>query len=251
MKKRKTLLIVISIVIVILLIAVILVLCLKKEPVEVDADESINVEKLEMEFSDLFNNVENEYVGTLYNIEEEKSGKYKIEAQIPYIFIQTDIDNKINKEVSDLFVNELLKIMNESEKYTILKIDYATSVSKNIVSLAIRCVLKEGNNAQRTIIKTYNYDMENQKEIGIMDVVPLEKEDNIQNVINEEIEKQIKKEETIAKQGYNIYRRNKDSDIYILKNATEFYIKDEILYIIYSYGNNSYTSEIDLIINKI
>ena len=251
MKKRKTLLIVISILIAILLTTVILVLCLKKEPVEVDADESINVEKLEMEFSDLFNNVENEYVGTLYNIEEEKSGKYKIEAQIPYIFIQTDIDNKINKEVSDLFVNELLKIMNESEKYTILKIDYATSVSKNIVSLAIRCVLKEGNNAQRTIIKTYNYDMENQKEIGIMDVVPLEKEDNIQNVINEEIEKQIKKEETIAKQGYNIYRRNKDSDIYILKNATEFYIKDEILYIIYSYGNNSYTSEIDLIINKI
>lgn len=251
MKKRKTLLIVISILIAILLTTVILVLCLKKEPVEVDADENINVEELEMEFSELFNNTESEYVGTLYNIEEEQSGKYKIEAQIPYIFIQTDIDTKINKEVSDLFVNELLKIMNESEKYTILKIDYATNVNKNIVSLAIRCVLKEGNNAQRTIIKTYNYDMENQKEIGIMDVVPTEKKDSIQNLINEEIEKQIKKEETIAKQGYNIYRRNKDSEIYTLKNATEFYIKDDILYIIYSYGNNSYTSEIDLIINKI
>jgi len=251
MKERKTLLIVISILIAILLTTVILVLCLKKEPVEVDAEESINVEKLEMEFSELFNNTENEYVGTLYNIQDEQSGKYKIEAQIPYVFIQKDIDTKINKEVSDLFVNELLKIMNESEKYTILKIDYATSVSKNIVSLAIKCVLKEGNNAQRTIIKTYNYDMENQKEIGIMDVVPTEKKDSIQNLINQEIEKQIKKEETIAKQGYNIYRRNKDSEIYTLKNSTEFFIKDEILYIIYSYGNNSYTSEIDLIINKI
>lgn len=48
-----------------------------------------------------------------------------------------------------------------------------------------------------------------------------------------------------------MYRRDENSEIYILENATEFYVKDNILYIIYSYGNNNYTSKTDLIITTI
>ena len=48
-----------------------------------------------------------------------------------------------------------------------------------------------------------------------------------------------------------MYRRNPESSIYILENATEFFVKDGIVYIIYSYGNSSFTSEMDLIIDKI
>lgn len=251
MKRKKTLLIVICAVIAVLIISIVLVIVLRKKPEQVDIEETIDVETLESEFSELFNNEENELIKTLYYIVEEKSGEYKIQANIPYIVTQSQIDNKVNKEINDLFVNLLLQTINESENYTILNIDYTTSVSENILSLAIKCVLKKGSNAQRTIIKTYNYDIENQKELEIMEVIPTEKQPSIQNQINQEIEKQIKKEETIAKQYPNIYRRNKESDIYILENATEFYIKNNVLYIIYSYGNNNYTSEIDLIINKI
>ena len=66
-----------------------------------------------------------------------------------------------------------------------------------------------------------------------------------------EVKKEIKKENTIADQGYNVYRRDANSEIYRLENATEFYIKNNIMYIIYCYGNNSYTSEVDLIITKV
>lgn len=250
MKNRKSILIAIGIAVIILIVSMLLILSLKKEPQEVE-DEAIDIEELEMKFGELFNNEENEYVGTLYDIEEETSGKYNIKIHIPYIYINNDIDNKINKEINDIFAHKLLQIINEAEKYTILKIDYASNVNENIMSLAIRCVLKEGNNAQRTIIKTYNYDLETLQEVNIIDVISEEKVPEIQSQINAKIEKQIKKEETIAQQGYSVYRRDKNSEIYILENATEFYIKNNILYIIYSYGNSNYTSEIDLIINKI
>ena len=251
MRNKRTLLIVIGIIVIITILGLVLILTLTKKPEQDKEEEKIDVEQLEIDFDSLFDNEENEYIGTLYHIEEEKSGEYKIGADIPYIRIQKEIDDKINKEINDVFANKLLQIINESESYTRVNIDYTASINQNIVSLAIRCVLKEGNNAQRTIIKTYNYDITNQKEIDIMEIIPQDKTEEIQNQINQEIEKQIKKEETIIKQGYNAYRRDRSSDIYILENATEFYIRNNILYIIYSYGNNNYTSEIDLIINKI
>lgn len=251
MKNRKMLLITIGIVVLILVVAIVLILTFKKEPQQVETEDNIDVEQLEIDFDSLFDNVENEYIKTMYHIEEEKSGEYKIYVDIPYVNIEDEIDNKINKEINDVFSNKILQIFNESENYTILNIDYSTSINQDIISLAIKCVLKEGNTAQRTIIKTYNYDIKNQKEVEIMEVIPQDKKEDIQNQINQEIEKQIKKEETIIKQGYNVYRRDKNSDIYLLKNATEFYIENNILYIIYSYGNSNYTSEIDLIINKI
>jgi len=233
-----------------LLIGIVTIVSLSKEQEEEEIEE-IDVEQLEMNFGEMFNNQEHEYVSTLYSIQEEKSGKYKVEVDIPYIKVEDKIDNQINQEINEIFVNKLLKVINESESYTILTIDYTTSINENIMSLAIKCVLKEAHNAQRTIIKTYNYDIENGRILKITDLIPENKKQYIQNEIDIKIQKQIKKENTIAEQGYNIYRRNPDSDIYKLENATEFYLKDNILYIIYSYGNSNYTSEVDLIISTI
>ena len=250
MKNKKVLLAIVTIIIIILILASIYFLK-KDKKIYYEEEESVDLDKLESEFEELFNNQENQYVETLYNIEEEKTGEYKININIPYVHIQNEIDNKINGQINDIFVNKVLQIINESESYNILTVDYATAINDNILSLAIRCILKEGGKAQRTIIKTYNYDIENLNEVTIMEIIQEEKTDEIQNKIIEEVEKQIKREETIIAQGYNIYRRDKNSDVYKIENATEFYIKDNILYIIYSYGNNNYTSEVDLVLNKI
>lgn len=252
MKKKLVLIIGIA-VLIILIASVTLFLYLKKGKnlEEEKIEEPIDVERLEEEFKELFDNQGNDFVSTLYKIEDEKSGKYKINVNLPFIHIEEIIDEKINREINDIFVNKLLEIINESQKYTILDMDYCSNVNNNKLSLAIRCVLKEGANAQRTIIKTYNYDIENKKHLSITDVIPEKKIEKVQNEINETIEKEIKKEKAIAEQGYNVYRRDAESDIYKLENVTDFYIKDNILYIIYCYGNNSYTSEIDLIITGI
>lgn len=214
-------------------------------------EEPIDKEQLEIEFNDLFTNEENQYVSTLYKIQEEKSGKYKIDAYIPRIHLDNKIDNEVNNEINSSFVNKILQVYNDSKIYTILKINYATSIQNNRLSVIIKCSLKEGSNAQRTIIKTYNYDIESKEKIKIVDLIQEQKKADLQEEINQKIQLKLKKEATLAEQGYNVYRRDVDSDIYQIENANEFYIKDKILYIIYCYGNNSFTSEVDLIVTKI
>lgn len=214
-------------------------------------EEPIDKEQLEIEFNDLFTNEENQYVSTLYKIQEEKSGKYKIDAYIPRIHLDNKIDNEVNNEINSSFVNKILQVYNDSKIYTILKINYATSIQDNRLSVIIKCSLKEGSNAQRTIIKTYNYDIESKEKIKIVDLIQEQKKADLQEEINQKIQLKLKKEATLAEQGYNVYRRDVDSDIYQIENANEFYIKDKILYIIYCYGNNSFTSEVDLIVTKI
>lgn len=214
-------------------------------------EEPIDKEQLEIEFNDLFTNEENQYVSTLYKIQEEKSGKYKIDAYIPRINLDNKIDNEVNNEINSSFVNKILQVYNDSKIYTIFKINYATSIQDNRLSVIIKCSLKEGSNAQRTIIKTYNYDIESKEKIKIVDLIQEQKKADLQEEINQKIQLKLKKEATLAEQGYNVYRRDVESDIYKIENANEFYIKDKILYIIYCYGNNSFTSEVDLIVTKI
>ena len=214
-------------------------------------EEPIDKEQLEIEFNDLFTNEENQYVSTLYKIQEEKSGKYKIDAYIPRIHLDNKIDNEVNNEINSSFVNKILQVYNDSKIYTILKINYATSIQDNRLSVIIKCSLKEGSNAQRTIIKTYNYDIESKEKIKIVDLIQEQKKADLQEEINQKIQLKLKKEATLAEQGYNVYRRDVESDIYKIENANEFYIKDKILYIIYCYGNNSFTCEVDLIVTKI
>ena len=70
----------------------------------------------------------------------------------------------------------------------------------------------------------------------------------IQNKIEDEIKIEQKKSEDLKSLGYNVYQRNIKSDIYKLENSTEFYLTNNTLYIIYAYGNETFTSETDLIV---
>lgn len=252
--KKKVLYSVIGIFAIVILSIMIIILSnngKKTSRSNMNEEEPIDKEQLEIDFNDLFTNEENQYVSTLYKIQEEKSGKYKVDAYIPRIHLDDKIDNEVNSEINSSFVNKILQVYNDSKIYTILKINYATSIQGNKLSVIIKCSLKEGSNAQRTIIKTYNYDIESKEQIKIMDLIQEQKKADLQEEINQKIQLKLKKEATLAEQGYNVYRRDVDSDIYKIENANEFYIKDKILYIIYCYGNNSFTSEVDLIVTKI
>ena len=54
--------------------------------------------------------------------------------------------------------------------------------------------------------------------------------------------------EDLKELGYEIYNRDISRDIYKIENTTEFYLNKNALYIIYPYGNETNTSETDLII---
>lgn len=231
----------------------------KKEKQEQEA----NYENLKNGFKDIFTNSINkqktanpnfnydEIIYCRYNIIEEKSGKYSINARVPGFKLDSEEVKKINGEIFDTFARKIIDIMNNALIYTTYNLDYTAYVNGNIISLIIRCNYKDGTNAQRTIIQTYNYDIENDRLLNIQDIIKyknLDKEE-IQKKVNEEIKKVNSQMKNISEQGYNVYVRNENDEIYKIDNTSNFFLgKDNYLYLVYAYGNNNYTSEMDLVI---
>ena len=128
--------------------------------------------------------------------------------------------------------------------------EYVANVQDDILSLMIRSNLKEGVSAQRIIIQTYNYDLRNNKEINLEEVLKIKNIDKseLQSKITDSIKTEQKKVEDLEKLGYNVYSRDVSNDMYKIENSKEFYLTNDTLYIIYAYGNDNFTSEIDLIV---
>ena len=119
-----------------------------------------------------------------------------------------------------------------------------------MLSLIIRSNLKEGSSAQRVIIQTYNYDLRNNKEITLEEVLKIKNMNSfeLQEKIKSEISMEQKKVEDLKTLGYTIYSREIESDKYKIENTKEFYVTNNTLYVIYAYGNETFTSEVDLIV---
>lgn len=212
---------------------------------------NIDREKLEMEFKKEFLNEETEYVEIRQKIEQSKVGTYDVKAIIPKITIEGEEASKINQEIYKLAA-DIINQGARAEKYSRYNMEYTSFVNNNILSIVIRFTVKEGDNPRRIIVKTYNYDIENDKRVQITDIIDSEQEIKIQDEINKKIEESnVKANQSISK-GYDAYVRDTESSIYKIKNATEFFIgKDNILYIIYAYGNQEYTEQMDLIMYKL
>jgi len=57
-----------------------------------------------------------------------------------------------------------------------------------------------------------------------------------------------REEEILTQSGYSVYVRDLNSDVYKLENITNFFLdNDEKLYIIFAYGNQNFTSELDIV----
>lgn len=226
-------------------------------------EEEIN--QLETDFFKIFNNtledtkednsskkkdVDKELIYTQYEKKETKTNSYDLETHIPYINIKNDVIDKYNREIEEIFINMANKVLKSENRNIIYTVEYVANIQDGILSVIIHSNFKEGTSAQRVIIKTYNYDLRNNKEITLQEVLKFNQLEGkeIQNKINNRIKFEQQKVEDLKQLGYNIYSRDVNSDIYKIKNTTEFYITNNVLYIIYAYGNESETSEMDLII---
>ena len=255
LKKKKVIIIsiVITLIVIIAVVATIFIIRKGKKTENKSNQEVANIDKakLEMEFKKEFLNEETEYVEIRQKIEQSKVGTYDVKAIIPKITIEKEEANKINKEIYKLAA-DIINQGARAEKYAKYNMEYTSFINNNILSLVIRFTVKEGDNPRRIIIKTYNYDIEKDKRIELADIIDSEQENKIQNEINKKIEESNAKAEQSINKGYNAYIRDAESSIYKIKNATEFFIgEDNILYIIYAYGNQEYTEKMDLIIYKL
>lgn len=186
-----------------------------------------------------------------YDIKKEDEEKYSIDIKLPVFNVAGDIPSEFNSRTQSIFANKASSILTTATKYTIYNIEYTAYLNENILSLVIKATLKEGNSAQRTIVQAYNYDILSKSKVTLNDV--LEDREIDKKEVNKKIETQVKEAARQAEMiseatGQIVYKRDLNNAMYLTENATNFFLgKDGQIYIVYAYGNNNVTSEIDII----
>ena len=192
--------------------------------------QEIDEQALISEFDNIFNNQieksnfnanvkkqeeDKDIIYTYYDKTESKKNSYEVNLQIPYINIENEIINQYNNEIKETFQKKVDKVLETQNKNIVYTVKYQATIEDNILSLIIKSELKEGASAQRQIIKTYNYDLSNNKEINLEEVIAKKgfEKDEAQIKIRDRIKIEEKKVEDLKKLGYNIFERNSDSDI--------------------------------------
>ena len=189
-------------------------------------------------------------VYTYYTKNETEEKSYELNLNIPYINIDNETIAKYNEEIKETFEGKAESVLQTKNQNIIYTVQYEATIENDILSLIIRSNLKESSSAQRVIIQTYNYDLKNNKEITLEEMInnkQLSVED-VENKINEEITTEQQKVQDLKSLGYSIFERNPDDEMYKVQNSKEFFVKDGKIYIIYAYGNENLTSEMDLVI---
>ncbi len=198
-------------------------------------------------------NSEKAIVYTAYDVvKNEKS--YEMNIKVPVVNIKNEVGNSFNTLTQSIFVNKANEIMsstNQTSK-TIYRLEYAGYINDNILSVVIRSNLKEGTKAQRVMVQTYNYNLTTGQNVTLDDLIQKKSLDknNVEKKIKAVITEADNQSKTIQNAGYSVdFSRDLSSGIYSVEKSTTFFLgEDEKLYIIYAYGNQNYTSEMDVVL---
>ena len=189
-------------------------------------------------------------VYTFYSENQTVDGKYSMNINIPVINIQSDVVTELNNLTQTIFVDKINAILSGNGVYTIYNLDYTSYVNNNILSLAIKATIKEGDNSQRVIVQTYNYNLETDEKVSLKDLLDdRDIDENVaQNRINTVVQNASNDANKMAESGYTVYQRDLNNEMYEIDNVANFIEgPNGELYIIFAYGNNNYTSEMDII----
>ena len=226
----------------------------------------VNYEELKSEFTLLFDNAfpidDTQYsnlkdetskklVYTTYFNNEVKDDSYNLNVSIPCLNIKSKIAKKYNQEIIQTYQTKAEEILKTtSKKRSLYTVKYACDIQDDVLSLVIYESLIDGDNPQRVSIKTYNYNLNSDKEVDLSYVLNLEnvQESHVQDRIDKEIEIAHKKAEDLKSMGNPIYERDLNSSIYKVENINNFYFHNGSIYIIFAYGNEKYTTEMDIIV---
>ena len=190
-------------------------------------------------------------VYSAYDI-QKKEELYEVDIHLPVINISGDVPASFNEITQSVFADEASKILNK--KYTekvIYDVNYISYINDNILSLAIKSTLKRGNNPQREIIQTYNYNLETGVKVELVDVLTKRNivQSECQNKINQVVSKAQEEAQILVKSGYQVYNRDLSNSIYQLSNISNFFLGSTgELYIIFAYGNQNFTAEMDVVL---
>lgn len=233
--------------------------------VGITENENEEYDELKLDFYSLFTNkfesdkqIQNikkieqdaEIIYTKYEKEDKSISNYTLDVKLPYVNIDNDVTKGYNDDIKKEFQKPAEDIMKTEGRNIIYTVNYMAYVEKDILSIAILSTFKEGSNTQRTILKTYNYNISSNKEVTIFDSIELKdtNEKTLENRIRTEIKKSQEQAEQLKELGYDIFARDANNDMYKTNNITDFFWHDGYLYIVFPYGNRNNTSEMDIII---
>ena len=192
-----------------------------------------------------------EIVYTKNEVSVQADNKYDINVNLPYLNIASTEAESINNEIDRLFGDKVNSAIQAVDMTTIYNVDYVAYLNDDMLSLVIRATLKENDMPQRMIVKTYNYNFSRQGQVNLGNLIVRNRldKDDVQNKIYEEIEKVIKTNDALEANGYTVHKRYITNNRYMLANIDTFFVdQNDYLYIIFAYGNQSYTNEFDVVI---
>jgi len=228
-----------------------------------------NLEEVEKNFNNIFNNTL-DYQGYTVNItgvtkidsskdliytwvtkESTVDNRYELNLNIPKVNISNTSVEKFNNKIKETYVNKANDIILNANNNTIYTIEYMSYVNTNILSLVIKLTLKEGNNPQRVIIQTYNYNLSTNEEMTLNQMLEIKglQANTVKNTVLKKVKTAYDEAENLRRLGYNVYTRDLASNIYEIENTTNYMMgANNYLYLIYPYGNNNFTDEMDVIV---
>lgn len=188
---------------------------------------------------------------TGYDLKNEDETYYSIDLKLPVININTSNVKEINQKIKTDFHEKANSYMRQKEMNVVYSVDYAAYINEQIISIVVKASLKEGDNPEKIIVKTYNYNILEDKEVTLEDLIKYKGTDIsfVQDTINAEIKTAYDNAVIISEQFGLMYERDLKSDIYKVENTENYFLtQDGYVYIVYSYGNNEYTNVVDVII---
>ena len=188
-KKLKMMYIIIIAVCIVAVVATVIIQIVKNLPdKEPEIDTSI-LQRYKEDFDNIFKNQVNylknsgykidridesqQIVYTGYSNKSNKVSDYNLDVNIPYINIKNTVIEGFNQDIKDTFEQKAKSILSTQSQNIIYNVEYCAYVTNDILSLVVRSTLKEGENTQREIIQTYNYNLLTQKKVTFEDLLNL------------------------------------------------------------------------------
>ena len=194
---------------------------------------------------------EEDIVILAFNKQEQKEN-YTMDIKIPYFNIKAENAINLNQKIKNVFKNKADSVASSTSDVNIIyNVKYKAYLNKSVLSLVILSELKEGDSNQRIIVMTYNYNLENDSEVTINDIIKDKNLDTkqaneyIKNTVDNSQDENLK----LRDLGYPIDVRDSNSKEYKIENAKYFFLgTNGYLYVVYPYGNKELTSEMDFVI---
>ncbi len=197
------------------------------------------------------NTISNDWVIAAYQLSDSDDNYYSVNVSVPAINIKTDVANEINGNIKTDFYDKANSIIRQTDEYIVYNVRYEAFINKGIISIVVKSSLKEGSKAEKVSIKTYNYNVSEKKAVSLKEMLDLKQVSEIsaQKIIDSEIKTAATNAKILAADFGNLYERDLNSNIYKLENSSVYFFTDDgFIYVIYAYGNNDYTNEMDLVI---